>query len=118
MREDTLIECLKYTPNLRTNSIDCTNTTLRALTVDDSDPSTILCPSLQCLKLGGAAGFSNDTMKALILSRWGANESHNAYVPGKELKQVGYRPRPTDKWLESDHEIAKCINEGFSFSDE
>ncbi|TDL21163.1 hypothetical protein BD410DRAFT_307060 [Rickenella mellea] len=91
MNENTLIECLKYTPGLRaliTGNIDCTDTTLKAFTLDDSDSSMILCPKLQYLNLGTASRFSDAAMKALILSRWRGAGLHCPPGPGKELEQT------------------------------
>ncbi|TDL19241.1 hypothetical protein BD410DRAFT_792268 [Rickenella mellea] len=123
MTETTLIECIKYTPGLRiaiVSGVRCTDTTLRAFTVDDSDSSTILCPSLQKLNLGIESRFSRAAVEELILSRWGdhRSKSYSPPVPRKELAElwVGYIPNLHD--ISSDPAIAVCISEGFRLGSE
>ncbi|TDL19821.1 hypothetical protein BD410DRAFT_805478 [Rickenella mellea] len=117
MRDQTLLECLSYTPELRildTFGIQLTDVTLMALTAGGDAPNTsaILCPRLQQLNLGTACRFSEDAMKYMILSRWSGQRLGSSVptLPGTELNQVRYPSSSGD--ILSDTAISKFVEEG------
>ncbi|TDL19824.1 hypothetical protein BD410DRAFT_841788 [Rickenella mellea] len=115
MTEQTLIECLSYMPKLTEltfGGIDCSDSTLVALTVDNDEgvPSANLCPLLQVIGIG-TSSFSAIALKNMILSRWVDPAAPTTSLPRKSLEIVRCPAFEIYSAL-SDPAIVNCLRNG------
>ncbi|TDL21565.1 hypothetical protein BD410DRAFT_789686 [Rickenella mellea] len=113
MNEQTLAECLSYTPSLALLSIPgtkCTDTTLDLLTVGGNDSFISVCPCLETIRFGPGSQFSSSAMMAMILSRQ-TSVDNPGIGDGKGLKSVFCTSRIVDN-IAGNPDIARCMQNG------
>ncbi|TDL18124.1 hypothetical protein BD410DRAFT_901034 [Rickenella mellea] len=114
--ETTLTECISYTPaltNLATTGVECTDTTLHALTLDESGTRG-LCPLLERIDLENAEDCSPNVMIEMILSRRTRPESANI-TTRQRLKHLNFGLFELDN-IRSNPHIAECEKDGMRLS--
>ncbi|TDL23840.1 hypothetical protein BD410DRAFT_787134 [Rickenella mellea] len=124
MSEHNLLKCLRNAPHLV--SLDVGENSREEgfiMAMINQGHSKCLCPCLESIRLGRCNGVSWQSVKDMILSRWGgllADEvDRSMRPPGKVLQSVSMYTYDWDyaKMVNSDPDIHQCILDGLNVSE-
>ncbi|TDL15488.1 hypothetical protein BD410DRAFT_796345 [Rickenella mellea] len=120
MRERHLIDCLQYTPCLKTFECKSQSTIpYRVLTVTESNH---LCPELECIELRGRIpkGGRRATVAKMITSRWNFGPPGEVVSVGTQdrryLRKVVVDDSLADTHLLQNPALARCVEEGLEIT--